>query len=115
LKLWTSKELSGRWQRWTVGGSLQAQSSNFMAGTHCPQPDEFGYCAGPSQLFFKDVQGSYAAANLRVAYRIDRHWRTALTINNVFDRVYYQTIGSPGGGNWYGEPRNFMLRFDGSY
>jgi outer membrane receptor for ferric coprogen and ferric-rhodotorulic acid len=114
LKLWTSNELSGRWQRWTVGGSLQAQSGNFMAGTYCPQPDHLGNCAGPFE-YFKNVQGSYAAASLRVAYRIDRHWRAALTINNVFDRVYYQTVGSPDGGNWYGEPRNFMLRFDGSY
>jgi outer membrane receptor for ferric coprogen and ferric-rhodotorulic acid len=35
------------------------------------------------------------------------------TVNNVFDRVYYETIGSPYNGNWYGEPRNVLLRIDG--
>ena len=28
---------------------------------------------------------------------------------------YWQTIGTPAGGNWYGEPRNFLVRVDGKY
>jgi outer membrane receptor for ferric coprogen and ferric-rhodotorulic acid len=63
----------------------------------------------------RTFQGSFAAADLRADYRIDAHWRAALSVNNVFDRVYYQTIGSPIGGNWYGEPRGFLLRIDGRY
>ena len=37
------------------------------------------------------------------------------SVNNVFDRIYYQTMGIPTGGNWYGEPREFVLRIDGRY
>jgi outer membrane receptor for ferric coprogen and ferric-rhodotorulic acid len=51
-------------------------------------------------------------AELRFAYEFNPHWRAALSVNNVFDRVYYQTIGTPYEGNWYGEPRNVLLRID---
>jgi outer membrane receptor for ferric coprogen and ferric-rhodotorulic acid len=38
-----------------------------------------------------------------------------LSVNNLLDRRYYQTVDATAGGNWYGEPRNFMLRLDGRY
>jgi outer-membrane receptor for ferric coprogen and ferric-rhodotorulic acid len=53
--------------------------------------------------------------NLRAGYQIDAHWRAALSVNNVFDRIYYQTIGIPTGNNWYGEPCGFVLRVDARY
>ena len=37
------------------------------------------------------------------------------SVNNVFDRIYYQTTGIPTGGNCYGEPRGFVLRINGRY
>jgi TonB-dependent siderophore receptor len=114
LKLWTSKGLPGRWRRWTVGGNLQAQSSNFNAGYRCQQTDRLGFCIG-SLAYFKEVQGSYAFVNLRAAYQLNSHWRAALSIDNLFDRIYYQTIGAPSGDNWYGEPRGFLLRLDARY
>jgi len=61
------------------------------------------------------VQSPFAVINLRGGYQIDAHWRAALSVNNVFDRIYYQTIGTRTGGNWYGEPRGFVLRVDGRY
>ncbi len=57
-KLWTSNQLQGRWNRWTVGGSLQAQSSNFIAGYFCPMTDSMGDCLGPSELI-REAQGFY--------------------------------------------------------
>jgi len=39
----------------------------------------------------------------------------ALNVNNVFDKAYYSTIGTPGGGNWYGEPRNATLTLRGLF
>ena len=114
LKLWSSKQLPGELARWTIGGSVQAQSSNFEAGSLCAHPNEFGNCL-VSQQYFRDVQGSFAVINLRAGYQIDAHWRAALSVNNVFDRIYYQTIGVPEGNNWYGEPRGFVLRIDGRY
>jgi outer membrane receptor for ferric coprogen and ferric-rhodotorulic acid len=113
LKLWSSWQLPGEWQRWTIGGSVQAQSSNSAYGLICDQQGQVG-CFG-SQPLFRDVQGSFAVINLRAGYQIDAHWRTALSVNNVFDRIYYQTIGIPAGGSWYGEPRGFVLRVEGRY
>jgi outer membrane receptor for ferric coprogen and ferric-rhodotorulic acid len=113
LKLWSSNQLSGGWSRWTVGGNLQAQSSNSQTATACTQPNGL-QCDVPLELL-KLVQGSYMFINLRAGYQIDSHWRAALSVNNVFDRVYYQTIGLTNGENWYGEPRAFVLRIDGKF
>jgi outer-membrane receptor for ferric coprogen and ferric-rhodotorulic acid len=73
-----------------------------------------GNCLG-SQQFVREVQGSFAVINLRAGYQFDAHCRAALSVNYVFDRIRYQTIGIPTGGNWYGEPRGFVLRIDGRY
>jgi outer-membrane receptor for ferric coprogen and ferric-rhodotorulic acid len=113
LKIWSNRRLPGELQRWTIGGSVQAQSSNFAAGAICAQQGQVG-CLG-SQQSIRDVQGSFAVINLRAGYQIDAHWRAALSVNNVFDSIYYQTIGIPTGGSWYGEPRGFVLRIDGRY
>jgi outer-membrane receptor for ferric coprogen and ferric-rhodotorulic acid len=114
LKLWTSWQLPGEYQRWTIGGSVEAQSSNFAEGFICAQLNSFGNCLVTRQSF-RAVQGSFAVINLRAGYQIDAHWRAALSVNNVFDRIYYQTVGTPAGGNWYGEPRSFVVRVDGRY
>jgi len=113
LKLWSSWQLPAGLERWTIGGSVQGQSSNFADGNICLQMD-LGNCLGPQQST-RAVQGSFVVIDLRAAYQIDSHWRAALSVNNVFDRVYYQTIGIPSGGNWYGEPRGFVLRIDARY
>jgi len=112
VKVWTSSQLPGSARRWTVGGDLHAQSPDFVAGQNCEQFTAVGTCAAPS-VVFRDIQTFYVVVGLRVGYDINAHWRAALSVNNVFDRVYYQTIGTPNGGNWYGEPRNLLLRIDG--
>jgi outer membrane receptor for ferric coprogen and ferric-rhodotorulic acid len=114
LKLWSSWELPGELAHWTIGGSVQGQSSNFADGIICAQLDSRGSCLG-SQQSIRAVQGPFVVINLRAGYQIDAHWRAALSANNVFDRIYYQTVGTPMGGNWYGEPRGFVLRIDGRY
>jgi outer-membrane receptor for ferric coprogen and ferric-rhodotorulic acid len=113
LKLWSSKQLPGELARWTIGGSVQAQSSNSDNGLLCGVQGQVG-CFG-SLLSIRDVQGFFAVINLRAAYQIDAHWGAALSVNNVFDRNYYQTIGTPASGSWYGEPRSFLLRVDAKY
>ena len=110
MKMWTSSQLAGGWRRWTVGGSLQAQSPNFYAGQYCPQSTVQLTC---TEVNFRDIQQFYVVVGLRLSYEVNTHWRAALSVNNVFDRVYYQTIGSPNSGNWYGEPRNVLFRIDG--
>jgi outer membrane receptor for ferric coprogen and ferric-rhodotorulic acid len=110
LKLWTSKGLPGRLNHWTVGGTLHAQSSVWQE-LPC-NVDIFAYCpSGPQPVI--PVQGPYAVLDLRGSYQIQTHWQAALTVSNVFDRVYYQTLSLAN--NWYGEPRAVMLRVDGRY
>jgi outer membrane receptor for ferric coprogen and ferric-rhodotorulic acid len=100
-------------RRWDVGGDLHVQTSNYTAGQQCNY-NSLGFCVSPL-VNFKDVQGFYTVVSLRLGYQIGSHWRAALSVNNVFDRVYFQTIGNPSSGNWYGEPRNFLVRIDGRY
>jgi outer membrane receptor for ferric coprogen and ferric-rhodotorulic acid len=113
FKLWTSKQLDGRLQRWTVGGNIKAQSYSYVGYLSCTL-DAQGNCPGTYTLF-KTGQSSYAVVGLRASFAIDSHWRVALNVNNIFDRIYYQAVGSSYGGNWYGEPRNFMIRIDAKY
>jgi outer-membrane receptor for ferric coprogen and ferric-rhodotorulic acid len=114
FKLWSSTQLQGDLERWSIGGGLHAQSRNYGDALVCPNPDASGACFMPEQ-YIRSFQGSFAVADLRAAYEIDPHWHAALSVNNVFDRVYYQSIGSPLSGNWYGAPREFVLRIDGKY
>lgn len=93
LRLWTDYGLPGSWNRWTVGGTLHAQST-LAPTTH------------------KTVQKSYAVLSPRVGYRFDEHWRLALSVNNIFDKRYYESLG---GAVWYGEPRSYLVRLDARF
>jgi outer membrane receptor for ferric coprogen and ferric-rhodotorulic acid len=108
LKVWTSRQLPGELRGWSVGATMEARSSAFASGLYCDPT----HCAGYQD--FRDVQRPFVVVSPRIGYEINSHWRAALTVNNVFDRVYYQTIGSPVGASWYGEPRNFLFRIDGN-
>ena len=94
LRVWGDYALSGPLERVTVGAGVNAQSSN--------------YRTSPSSG--KNItQAGYAVWNGRIGYRIDDTWSVALNGNNLFDKRYYATIGSEGWGNFYGEPRNFVM------
>jgi outer membrane receptor for ferric coprogen and ferric-rhodotorulic acid len=110
FKLWTSKQLPGDLHRWSAGGEIQAQSANSRSGLYCPNPS--GYCS--TETYYKATQRAYAVVNLRVGLQITPRWKAALSLNNVLDKVYYQTVGTPQAENWYGEPRNVLFRLDGS-
>ena len=45
----------------------------------------------------------------RAAYQIDRNWTASLSVTNLLDKRYYQTVGAPAWGNFYGEPRKAQL------
>jgi outer-membrane receptor for ferric coprogen and ferric-rhodotorulic acid len=123
LKLWTSKRLAGSSSRWTLGGTVHAQSSNSQSGRYAPPlacPLNFnviGLCSGPP-VPFDVVQRPYLVMDLRASFQIDPHWQAQASVSNVFDRTYYETIAPsqpPLGFNWYGPPRSFLLRIDGRY
>lgn len=61
------------------------------------------------------VNSGYAVFNGKIGYQIDKHYALSLAINNLFDRKYYASVGTPNTYNFYGEPRNFMLTLRGTY
>lgn len=114
LKVWTSNRLPGGLNRWTVGGNLHIQSDSIKSGTSCLTPDlPDGICSTYTPYLIHS--GSYTVVDLRVGFQIDAHWRASLAVNNVFDRIYYESLGTPTGDNWYGEPRNVLLQVRGSF
>ncbi|MBW7903215.1 MAG: TonB-dependent siderophore receptor [Rhodocyclaceae bacterium] len=114
FKLWTSYRLSGALASLKVGGGLTAQSKTFVSGTTRTFNPASGLYDGPSTPY-KFTESGRALVNLFAEYRFDQHWSAALNINNLFDKRYYQVVGTTDYGNWYGEPRNLMLTLRASY
>jgi outer membrane receptor for ferric coprogen and ferric-rhodotorulic acid len=117
VKLWTSYNPAGTFNRWTVGGGLRLESARYTAGSTCSvQLDPTtGACPGNVYVPFAFVQGLYTVVDLRAAYRFSSHWQAALDITNVGDTRYYATAGQSTQGNFYGEPRAFMFSVRANY
>ena len=99
VKLWGNYELpqslfGGALQKWSVGGGVRAQSETSGGLIH---------------------QGGYTVYSLQSGYRISSHWKAALTVDNLFDKVYFRQLNGPAAFNYYGEPRNFMLAVRGNW
>ncbi|MNT65918.1 Fe(3+)-pyochelin receptor precursor [compost metagenome] len=54
-------------------------------------------------------QGSYALVSAQIGYRYNRHVEGTLTVDNLFDRKYYEKLGGASRQNYYGQPRSVML------
>ncbi|MCX8997373.1 TonB-dependent siderophore receptor [Rhizobiaceae bacterium BDR2-2] len=52
----------------------------------------------------------YAVVDLQAGYKFNEHVTASLTVGNVFDRKYYERIGSATAFNFYGEPRNVTFK-----
>ncbi|WP_323614249.1 TonB-dependent siderophore receptor [Pseudomonas putida] len=100
LRLWGEYTLSGALERLSIGAGVNAQSDNFRVSP-----------ASGEQI----DQAGYAIWNGRIGYRIDDTWSVALNGNNLFDKRYYASIGTETFGNYYGEPRNFMVSVKASF
>lgn len=110
FKLWTDYNLPGQYDKWSVGGGVTVKSKHANSGTY--------WLRGPDgwlQPEFRIEQGGYAVWDANVQYRIDDQWLMSLNVNNLFDKNYYSTVGTPGGGNWYGEPRSVALTLRGQF
>ncbi|MEJ0037899.1 MAG: TonB-dependent siderophore receptor [Gammaproteobacteria bacterium] len=123
LKLWTSYQFQGGEQlrRLSVSGGVNAQTASYNAGSACI---DYTYGTSPTgsptatctrSVPYNYTQGAYAIFSGRLAYKLDSRWSAAFNVNNVTNRLYYQTTGSSSGGNWYGEPRNVVLTLRGSF
>ncbi len=119
FRLWSSYRLQGALAGLKVGGGVQAQSGFFNSGTvRSWNPtgglDGTGGFDGPNVAYQFSEPGR-ALWNVFAEYRIDDHWTAALNVNNLFDKRYYQVVGTTSGGNYYGTPRNMLLTLRGHY
>lgn len=98
LRLTSSYTLPGAWRRLSVGGGVSAQS---------------GYSEHESTQPIDNA--GRAIWDARVAWKIDEHWSVALNGNNLLDRKYYKATGDIDRGNYYGDPRNYVLTLRGDF
>jgi TonB-dependent siderophore receptor len=98
LRLWSDYRLPGEWSAWTLGGGVNYQTGSYT-----------------ETRSVRVSQAPYAVWNARIGYKINKNWSAALNVNNLFDKTYYQTIGAPGWGSFYGEPRNATLTVRGTF
>lgn len=93
FNLWTKHSwTSGTFNRWSLAGGLKAVS-DFSSGT------------GATRV----VGDGYTTVSGQVGYQIDSTTTASLTINNLFDKTYYEKVSNFGRQNFYGEPRSVML------
>lgn len=114
LKFWGTWQLPEAASAWRLGVGATIQSKQYVSGTAATYNPASGRYDGVS-VPFRYTQGGYAIWNTMVEYRIDPQWTLALTLNNVFDKFYYRTVGSSWGGNYYGEPRSAALTLRGRF
>lgn len=96
LRAWGQYTLPWDGNRWRVGAGVQVQSRvSTVSGAATAR------------------QGGLAVANMSVSYAITPKIDAALNVNNVFDRKYYQNLGTVR--SYYAEPRNIMLTLRASY
>lgn len=98
LRLWSDYRLPGEWSAWTLGGGVNYQTGSYT-----------------ETRSVRVSQAPYAVWNARIGYKINKNWSAALNVNNLFNKTYYQTIGAPGWGSFYGEPRNATLTVRGTF
>ena len=55
------------------------------------------------------VSGDYALAHLQLGYAVNDHVELGLTVDNLFDKTYYEKVSGPGRQNFYGAPRTAVL------
>ena len=126
-KLWVSYDFSakrheGLLSHLTVSGGVNGQSSGYRSGSACladhiatnPVTGASSCLSGGSYIYAYTVE-PYAVFSGRIDYRFSRKWALALNVENILDKTYYQTVGSPSGGNWYGAPRSFTVSLRGKW
>ncbi len=108
LKLWGRYQFAGSLSGLALGGGIQAQSANYVSGTVNDYNAASGQFDGPSSSF-RYTQKAYAIANGFAEYSFSQRWKISANLNNIFDKTYYQTMGTNSGSNWYGEPRSIIV------
>lgn len=92
VKLWGEYSFTEDLEGLTLGGGVRFQS-------------ETSRTVGTAKV----TQDPYAVFSARVGYKFTENVQAALSVDNLFDKKYYQTIGAPGWGSMYGDPRTVTL------
>lgn len=98
LRLWSNYQLPGAWSAWSFGAGVNYQTGSYT-----------------ETRSVRVSQGSYGIWNARIGYDINKNWSAAVNVNNIFDKTYYQTIGAPSWGSFYGDPLNAVLTIRGKF
>lgn len=86
----------GAFKRWSVAGGLRAVSDTYAA-------------SGTGNNIIRINAPGYTVVNAQVGYQISPTTSLSLTVNNLFDKTYYEKVSIPSRQNFYGEPRAVML------
>lgn len=82
----------GALRGFSVGGGMSWRSSFYAQ-------------AGSLRL----VSGNYALAHLQLGYAFNDHVELGLTVDNLFDKTYYEKVSGLTRQNFYGSPRSAVL------
>lgn len=104
LNAWLTYRPREQAETWDLSLGLRAQTHVAQTGISCPSAFALSSCGS-----FQVAQQTYAVADLRFGYQFNATWTASVAVTNLLDRRYYQTIGLPQNGNWYGDPRNVTL------
>lgn len=99
LRLWTKYTLQSEALRgFDIGGGLRASSSVYAidAGQRLDAP-------------------GHAVLDLRLGYRFNKNLTASLSVSNVLDRNYYQTVSYLTRQNYYGDPRAVTLKLNARF
>lgn len=92
-----------RYEPTTLGGAFAAASVNGQSGV-----------VGAGLTGVRQ-QAAFAIAGAQLGWRFTEQLRAFVSVNNIFDKVYYQRVGSINTYNFYGEPRNFLVTLRANY
>lgn len=99
LRLWNKYTFdTGKLEGLSIGGGIRAFSGVY-------------YMDGDTRF----SQGGYAVADLQLAYKFNEHLRASLTVSNIFDKSYYQSIWNARRQNYYGEPRAVTFKLSSTF
>lgn len=97
VNLWTKHTWrDGAFKRWSVAGGLRAVSDTYAL-------------SGSGNNIIRINAPAYTVVNAQVGYQISPTTSLSLTVNNLFDKTYYEKVSLPSRQNFYGEPRAVML------
>ncbi|MBK5005543.1 TonB-dependent siderophore receptor [Pseudomonas sp. S32] len=106
-KLFAAYQLSGPLAKLKIGGGVTAQSPTAVKGAVYQRNNTGDYVLVSSDFAFS--QAGYSVWNAFASYQVNSNFDVALNLNNLFDKRYYSTVGRSGYGNFYGEPKNYVV------